>query len=75
MTDRPNPSVTTVEGGLSNKTYALLVLGTILFVVWIFKTADFSDEEDQREIRQYGGMECVYNIDTDEIEDCVEVRG
>lgn len=31
--------------------------------------------EDEREIRKFGHLECVYNVDTDTIEDCVEVQG
>ena len=31
--------------------------------------------EDEREIRKFGHLECVYNVDTDTIEDCAEVQG
>lgn len=47
----------------------VLVVG--LIVAWL-STIEWGSE-DEREIRRFGNLECVYNVDTDKVEDCVAV--
>lgn len=54
---------------------ALVFAGIVLFaigvmlVVWI--TVD-GPGRDVREVRHFGGLECVYNVDTDKVEACAK---
>lgn len=54
-----------------NVILVVLIVGIILLAA---SKVEWGSEDD-REIRKFGNLECVYNLDTDTIEDCVAVEG
>lgn len=51
----------------------LVLLGIIFFVIGgviVYFITSSGPHEDTREIRNVGGLTCVYNVDTDEMEAC-----
>lgn len=74
---RPRPRDPSVPSK-GSRTPTLLILGVLFFVIGgiiTFALTYDGPDEDEREIRRFGNLECVYNVDTDEVESCVEVTG
>lgn len=46
---------------------AALALALVIFVLVVSHS---SDRKDQREVRHYGDLECVYNVTKDVVEAC-----
>lgn len=59
---------------LPNGNTFLLWLGVLFFiaggVIVYLVTDDPGPKEDEREVRQIGGLECVYNVTDDVVEAC-----
>lgn len=74
---RPNPS----DPGKPSKGMPKWLSGIIIFVgmaffaAFLFAIVSDGPNEDRREVRRYGDLECVYNVTTDEVESCVKVTG
>lgn len=86
MPVRPNPSrparplprdpARKSEKGVSRKVgIALVMAGMFLFCALLVVLVSDEDHEDRRELREFGGMQCVYNVDEDVIEDCTRAPG
>lgn len=68
---RPDPTNTSgkTEDYKLNVALVIVVLVVIGFFVFaLFASSGHS--EDKREIRQYGPLTCVYNVDQDKVESC-----
>lgn len=53
--------------------FVLGIAALVLFVVVLVTTND--NDEDRRELREFGGMQCVYNVTEDVIEECTRAPG
>lgn len=51
-------------------TLACIVILLACVAAFIAISFEVGDYEHEREVRQYGDMECVYNVSLDEIEAC-----
>lgn len=84
MPVRPNPSVPRPlprdpgrksEGMTIVGIFLLTCAGVLFFIVMWLVVRSSGSHEDRRELRRFGEMECVYNVDTDEIEECTRAPG
>lgn len=75
---RPNPSDPgRLSEGMSRLTSVIVggfIAALVVFFAWVIAT-DPGRTEDKREVRRYGDLECVYNVEADEVESCIKVTG
>lgn len=72
---RPDPVVMTGGAWPTRNTFLVgLVMAVVLFVIAFIFFASGS-RTDVRENRQFGHLECVYNVTRDRVESCAAIYG
>lgn len=72
---RPNPGLSERRERDTPRRWPWIFVVLLVGVIVLAMSKIEWGSEDDREIRKFGNLECVYNVDTDTIEDCVAVEG